>query len=224
MSCHVYSDVDSVRSVHLHSIVSTPGVTSLHCKRVERRRFQPKDFDQAPTVLLYFKGGALSGRQLMFNRSSPQEPSKPAARPNGPAIAPVQQHRTGPTDSGDKSIIGNDLKIIGQGGLRIISRGILQIDGEIEGDVQAAEVIIGAQGKVTGLVAGQQVTVSGKVAGAICAATVTLQSTSEVEGDVHHMVFAIEQGAVFEGRSRRAANEADLNAVIAAKGGQSRSA
>ena len=161
----------------------------------------------------------------MFNRSSPQEPSKLSARLNSVAIAPVpQQHRTGPTDSGDKSIIGNDLKIIGQGGLRIISRGILQIDGEIEGDVQAAEVIIGSQGKVTGLVAGHQVTVSGKVSGAICAKTVTLQSTSEVEGDIHHMVFAIEQGAVFEGRSRRAGNEADLNAVIEAKGGQSKSA
>ena len=159
----------------------------------------------------------------MFTRNSPPEPSKPLARSNGPAIATVPQHRTGPTDSGDKSIIGNDLRIIGQG-LRIVSRGILQIDGEIEGDVQAAEVIIGGQGKVTGLVAGQQVTVSGKVSGAICAKTVNLQSTAEVEGDVYHMVFAIEQGAVFEGRSRRAGNEADLNAVIEAKGGQSRSA
>jgi cytoskeletal protein CcmA (bactofilin family) len=155
----------------------------------------------------------------MFLRNSLSEPSKPPARPNGPSIATVPQHRTGPTESGDKSIIGNDLRIIGQG-LRIISRGILQIDGEIEGDVQAAEVIIGGQGKVTGWVAGHQVTVSGKVSGAICAQTVNLQSTSEVEGDVHHMVFAIEQGAVFEGRSRRAGNEADLNAVIEAKGGQ----
>ena len=65
---------------------------------------------------------------------------------------------------------------------------------------------------------------SGKVAGAICAKTVTLQSTSQVEGDIHHMAFAIEQGAVFEGRSRRAGNEADLNAVIEAKGGHSNSA
>jgi hypothetical protein len=38
------------------------------------------------------------------------------------------------------------------------------------------------------------------------------------------MAFAIEQGAVFEGRSRRAGNEADLNAVIEAKGGHSNSA
>jgi cytoskeletal protein CcmA (bactofilin family) len=45
-------------------------------------------------------------------------------------------------------VIGNDLKIISQG-LRIISRGVLQVDGEIEGDVQAAEVIVSEKGKVT---------------------------------------------------------------------------
>ena len=55
---------------------------------------------------------------------------------------------------------------------------------------------------------------SGKVSGAICAKTVTLQSTSEVEGDIHHMAFAIEQGAVFEGRSRRAGNEADSGSEL----------
>ncbi|HEX2335733.1 MAG TPA: polymer-forming cytoskeletal protein [Hyphomicrobiaceae bacterium] len=151
------------------------------------------------------------------------QPSPPTARPATPAVINGAQRRTGPTESGDKSIIGNDLRIIGQG-LRIISRSILQIDGEIEGDVQAAEVIVGEQGKVSGLVAGQQVVVSGKVSGAICAKSVTLQSTSEVEGDIHHMSFAIEQGAVFEGRSRRAATEADLNAVIDAKAGQSKPA
>jgi cytoskeletal protein CcmA (bactofilin family) len=129
------------------------------------------------------------------------------------------QHRTGPTDSGDKSIIGNDLRIIGQG-LKIISRGILQIDGEIEGDVQAAEVIVGEQGKVSGLVAGQQVLVNGKVSGAICAKTVTLQAKSEVEGDLHHMALALERGALFEGRSRRAASEDDLNKVLAARTGE----
>jgi cytoskeletal protein CcmA (bactofilin family) len=49
-------------------------------------------------------------------------------------------------------------KIIGQG-LKIISRGILQVDGEIEGDVQAAEVIVGEKGQVSGMVAGRQVVV-----------------------------------------------------------------
>jgi len=129
------------------------------------------------------------------------------------------QHRTGPADSGDKSIIGNDLRIIGQG-LKIISRGVLQIDGEIEGDVQAAEVIVGEQGKVSGLVAGQQVLVNGKVSGAICAKTVTLQAKSEVEGDLHHMALALQRGALFEGRSRRAASEDELNKVLAARTGE----
>ena len=58
-------------------------------------------------------------------------------------------------------MIGNDLKIMGQG-LRIIGRGVLQVDGEIEGDVQAAEVIVGEKGQVTGMVAGRQVVVRGK--------------------------------------------------------------
>ena len=41
--------------------------------------------------------------------------------------------------------------------------------------MQAAGVIVGEQGKVSGLVAGQQVLVNGKVSGAICAKTVTLK-------------------------------------------------
>ena len=115
--------------------------------------------------------------------------------------------------SGEKSVIGNDLKIIGQG-LKIISRGLLQVDGEIEGDVQAAEVIVGEQGKVTGMVAGQQIVVRGQVSGIVCGKSVALQASSNVEGDIHHMTFAIEQGAVFEGRSRRAANETALNSIV----------
>jgi len=115
--------------------------------------------------------------------------------------------------TGEKSVIGNDLKIIGQG-LRIISRGILQVDGEIEGDVLAAEIIVGEKGQVTGMVAGQRVVIRGTVSGVVCGKTVALQASSQIEGDIHHMSFAIEQGAKFEGRSRRAKGEADLLAVV----------
>jgi cytoskeletal protein CcmA (bactofilin family) len=114
-------------------------------------------------------------------------------------------------------VIGNDLKIIGQG-LKIIGRGVLQVDGEIEGDVQGAEVIVGEKGKVTGMVAAQNVIVRGSVSGVVCGKTVALQASSHVEGDVHHMSLAIEQGAMFEGRSRRAANEAALNSVVEGSG------
>jgi len=59
---------------------------------------------------------------------------------------------------------------------------------------------------VTVWLPGQQVVIRGKVFGVVCAKNVAFQSSSEVQGDVHHMSFAIEQGAVFEGRSVVAAD------------------
>jgi cytoskeletal protein CcmA (bactofilin family) len=152
----------------------------------------------------------------MFTRSASVEPKsiEHSTRLNGANGA--QPHLSAPS-TGEKSVIGNDLKIIGQG-LKIIGRGMLQVDGEIEGDVQAVEVIVGEKGQVTGMVAGQQVVVRGKVNGVVCGKTVALQASSQVNGDIHHMSFAIEQGALFEGRSRRAASEADLNSVVDGKG------
>src|SRR6516162_8938417 len=146
----------------------------------------------------------------MFTRSPSVEPN--TLEPRTTRTTDTQRSITAPS-SGEKAVIGNDLKIIGQG-LKIISRGMLQVDGEIEGDVQAAEVIIGEKGQVTGMVAGRQVVVRGTVSGVICAQTVALQASSHVDGDIHHMSFAIEQGAHFEGRSRRAKSESDLVAVL----------
>ena len=151
----------------------------------------------------------------MFTRSSTAEPKtlEPLnSNGNGNAgfnMAP-QQRRVSVTDPDAKSVIGNDLKIIGQG-LKIISQGTLQVDGEIEGDVGGSEVIIGEQGKVTGTVAAERVIVRGKVAGVIRGAAVTLQSSARVEGDIHHMQLAIEQGAEFDGRCRRPNNASELN-------------
>jgi cytoskeletal protein CcmA (bactofilin family) len=146
----------------------------------------------------------------MFTRGSSVEPITQPRMPNA-------QRSLTPPSSGEKSVIGNDLKIIGQG-LRIVGRGTLQVDGDIEGDVQAAEVIVGEKGKVAGMVAGQQVVVRGTVSGVICGQTVALQASSHVDGDIHHMSFAIEQGAHFEGRSRRAKGESDLVAVLQGRG------
>jgi cytoskeletal protein CcmA (bactofilin family) len=151
----------------------------------------------------------------MFSRSptpeaKPLEPPK-TARPNGNAglRPPAQQRRPGPPDAANFSVISNDLKIIGQD-LRIISQGTLQVDGEVEGDVVGREVIIGELGKVTGTVAAEQVTVRGNISGAIRAMTVSLQSSAHVEGDIHHMSLAIEQGAAFDGRCRRPADASEL--------------
>ena len=74
----------------------------------------------------------------MFTRNSsepaPFDPLKPIAKAD--PSSPPQLRRTEFSEAG-KSVISNDLKIIGQG-LKIISRGTLQVDGEVEGDVAAA--------------------------------------------------------------------------------------
>jgi cytoskeletal protein CcmA (bactofilin family) len=172
--------------------------------------------DTAVTLRLSFK--SVLDLQVhgvfMFTRNSSAEPqSLRAAGPDANLVraASQQQPRLRPASSEalPKSVIGNDLKIIGQE-LKIISQGTLQVDGEVEGDVGGAEVIVGEQGKVTGTVAGERVIVRGTVSGVIRGVTVSLQSSSHVDGDIHHVSLAIEQGAEFDGRCRRAADAAAL--------------
>jgi cytoskeletal protein CcmA (bactofilin family) len=154
----------------------------------------------------------------MFTRSSSAEPQAlEPVKANGNATRNTPQQRPRPTttETGPKSVIGNDLKIIGQG-LKIISQGTLQVDGEVEGDVGGAEVIIGERGRVTGTVAAERVIVRGTVSGVIRGMTVTMQATAQVEGDVHHMSLAIEQGAQFDGRCRRATDASQLGADLGA--------
>ena len=144
----------------------------------------------------------------MFTRSSAPEP-KPL-EPTTTNLGLNVQRRPPMTDASTKSVISNDLKIIGQG-LKIISQGTLQVDGEVEGDVRGTEVIIGEKGRVTGTVAAERVIVRGMISGVIRGMTVTLQASSRVEGDIHHMSLAIEQGAEFDGRCKRPADASELN-------------
>lgn len=165
----------------------------------------------------------------MFTRNSTTEPKKleplknsTGPSLNGPAQPQIQTPRRQPTgEAGPKSVIGNDLKIIGQG-LKIISQGTLQVDGEVEGDVGGSEVIIGEKGKVTGTVAAERVIVRGQILGVIRGVTVTLQASSRVEGDIHHMSLAIEQGAEFDGRCRRPSDASELNLNIEAGSGMAK--
>jgi cytoskeletal protein CcmA (bactofilin family) len=151
----------------------------------------------------------------MFTRNSQAEPQALEPVDANAVRTTPQQPRQRPAEAGANSVIGNDLKIIGQG-LKIISQGTLQVDGEIEGDVGGAEVIIGEMGKVTGTVAAQRVIVRGRISGVIRGASVTLQSSSHVEGDIHHMSLAIERGAEFDGRCRRAADAKGLTVDLGA--------
>lgn len=114
-----------------------------------------------------------------------------------PAPIPIRQRQDNPSSS--VSQISADLTIIGN----LVSRGEVQIDGEIQGDLHAASIVVGDNARITGSVVAEEVTVRGCVVGSVRGKRVLLQSNSKVEGDVFHQQLAIEQGAYFEGKSRR---------------------
>jgi cytoskeletal protein CcmA (bactofilin family) len=97
------------------------------------------------------------------------------------------------------SIIGEDLTITGD----VVSKGEIQVDGEIKGDVKCGSLLLGDKSQITGAVIAEDVVVRGKVVGSVRGLRVTLQAQSHVEGDIYHQSLAIEQGAYFEGKSRR---------------------
>ena len=100
------------------------------------------------------------------------------------------------------SIIGEDLTIKGN----VTSKGEVQLDGEIEGEIRCGSLLLGDKGQVMGGVAAEDVVVRGRIIGSIRGLRVTLQAQCHVEGDIFHQGITIEQGAYFEGRSRRSDN------------------
>lgn len=95
------------------------------------------------------------------------------------------------------SVIGPDLAIEGD----LVSKGELQVDGEVHGDIHGIRVVIGESAHITGGIIGEEIIIHGQVIGSVRGNVVTLQSRSHVEGDIFHRSFAMERGASFEGRS-----------------------
>src|SRR5262245_3836077 len=100
------------------------------------------------------------------------------------------------------SIIGEGLTITGN----VASKGEIQVDGEIQGDSHCGSLLLGETAQVVGGVIAEDIVVRGRVVGSIRGVRVTLQAQSHIEGDIIHQSLAIEQGAYFEGKSRRTDN------------------
>ena len=114
------------------------------------------------------------------------------------------------------SVIGEDLTVEGN----VISKGEVQLEGEIKGDCHCASLVIGDKALIEGGVVADDVIVRGRVVGSVRSHRVTLQSSSHVEGDIFHQSLAIEQGAYFEGKSRRSDDPlADIKSGIETKSG-----
>jgi cytoskeletal protein CcmA (bactofilin family) len=97
------------------------------------------------------------------------------------------------------SILSNDLKIEGD----VVSDGDLHINGAVKGDIVARRLTLGEGGSITGSIEVDVAVIAGNLAGQLTATSVTLASTARVVADITHVSLLIEEGAVFEGFSRR---------------------
>lgn len=149
----------------------------------------------------------------MFQKSKINEPIDPRAGGQTPVSSPVPAPSPRPAErpavserpapgglaQSSPSVIAPDLKVIGN----LMTDGDLQIEGTVEGDVQARMLVVGNNAHVKGEIRSTDVTVNGKVTGRIRGQKVRLSATARVDGDIVHSSLAMEEGADFEGSIHR---------------------
>jgi cytoskeletal protein CcmA (bactofilin family) len=143
----------------------------------------------------------------MFTKKPERDSSEDAFQrlSERPSVELTPPERSIPRSTGGKvvpSVIGEDLTIVGN----VTSKGEIQLEGHVQGDIHCGSILLGEKSQVTGGVIADDVVVRGRVMGSIRGVRVTLQAPAHVEGDVFHQSLAIEQGAFFEGKSRRSDN------------------
>ena len=97
------------------------------------------------------------------------------------------------------SLLGKEIKIVG----KISSKGALQLDGDLEGEITASKLVIEKSAKVVGSVTSDDLVIKGRIIGPVFGKKVRFGSSARVEGDTFHETIAIEDGAYYEGSIRR---------------------
>jgi cytoskeletal protein CcmA (bactofilin family) len=98
------------------------------------------------------------------------------------------------------TVIAKGLKIVGC----VTAEGLVEINGEIEGELHGTSLVITQGANVIGTITAQRVVVDGDVEGPIHGTDVILKSHANVVGNIRHQSLSIESGAKFEGLSTRA--------------------
>ncbi|MBI3292966.1 MAG: polymer-forming cytoskeletal protein [Elusimicrobia bacterium] len=94
----------------------------------------------------------------------------------------------------------------------IRTQGAVRIDGKVEGDISAKEVVVGEQGHIQGNIEATSVIVAGKIMGNIAShETLELLSSAKVYGDIQAPLLNIAEGATFQGKCLMGNDGAPLN-------------
>ncbi|HOW53325.1 MAG TPA: polymer-forming cytoskeletal protein [Syntrophorhabdaceae bacterium] len=97
-----------------------------------------------------------------------------------------------------ETLIGQDSLIRGE----LVSKGVVRLDGSVEGSVEADHLILGRSGTVKGEMSAREVIIDGTVEGSINAEEmVEIKPDGVVEGDIRTFKLVIAEGAFFSGHS-----------------------
>ena len=98
------------------------------------------------------------------------------------------------------SIVAAGVTVVGD----IESNGVIKIEGRIQGSIRSArQVLLGRQGEVRGDINAQEAVIGGKVEGAIITSDrVEVQGTAMVIGDIHTKTIIVLEGARINGQVR----------------------
>jgi cytoskeletal protein CcmA (bactofilin family) len=109
----------------------------------------------------------------------------------------VQNPAAASVFSGDGALIGETMRIKGE----ILSRGELQIDGEVEGTIESHNrLTINSKGKADAKIKAAEVVIAGTVNGNVEATQrIVLRKGANLVGDVKTAGIVIEDGAYFRG-------------------------
>jgi len=97
------------------------------------------------------------------------------------------------------SIVSRDMNILGN----LISEGTVDINGRIEGNVRAKQIMVRKDGTVNGDLHADEIQVLGHVRGLVRAKDVHLYASAKVEGSIMHEVLSMEEGAFVDGKFKR---------------------
>ena len=105
------------------------------------------------------------------------------------------------------TVIAKGLKIVGS----VTAEGLVEVHGQIEGELHGTSLVIARGASVVGTMIAQKIDVDGNVQGPIEGGDVILKSHANVTGDIKHQSLSIENGAVFEGCSKRATERLEVS-------------
>ncbi|TCP63283.1 cytoskeletal protein CcmA (bactofilin family) [Rhodovulum bhavnagarense] len=144
----------------------------------------------------------------MFSKSRINEPGPKAGASDKPKLP---ESSSAPRPAGDipaastpkakppASMLSSDLVVTGN----LKTTGDIQVEGTIDGDINAHLLTVGENATVRGECVADDVVINGRVIGRVRGLKVRLTSTARVEGDIIHKTIAIESGAHFEGSVQR---------------------